>query len=137
MARSVVSFLSPWSAGMHLSNVLDEKGRVVFVVVGLTLSLLAQFPLRCFQAENFVAPYARAAEDLHNSNADVVGFNPLDGWYITDLIRNDPYLQHGPMIVSLYFLRESQAAQIQKQFPSRRLVTKTELKSFGLSTDQF
>ena len=64
-------------------NLVQRAGRETatgLLVGGLSLSLLVQFPLRCYQAEAFVAPYARAAENLQNSNADVVGFNPLEGW---------------------------------------------------------
>lgn len=110
---------------------------ILFVVTGLALSLFVQFPLRCFQAEAFVAPYARAAEDLNHSNAQVVGFNPLDGWYITDLIRNDPYLKRGPVIVSVYSLQDNEASRIAQRFPARRLVTKAELKRLGLPTESF
>lgn len=109
----------------------------LFVVVGLTLSLLVQFPLRCFQAEKFVAPYAHAAAELQNSNADLVGFNPLEGWYISDLIRNDPFLRHRPVMVSIYSLQETEAARLQKRFAARRLVTKNKLKQFGLATEPF
>lgn len=108
-----------------------------FVIVGLALSLFVQFPLRCYQAEEFVAPYAYAAADLQNSRADIVGFNPLEGWYISDLVRNDPFLQHRPIIVSIYSLQDREAARLQKRFPVRRLVGKKELKQLGLATEHF
>ncbi len=114
-----------------------RQGAGLFVVAGLALSLFMQFPLRCFQAEKFVAPYARTAEDFHNSNTSIVGFNPLEGWYTTDLIRNDPFLRQHPVIVSVFSMQPSEATLLQKRFPSRRLVTRPELKKLGLATDRF
>ena len=70
--------------------------------------MLIQFPIRCFQAESFVRPYAQASEAMHALNADVVGFNPFDAWYSADLRRNDPFLEERPIIAALVRLEPAE-----------------------------
>ena len=120
-----------WDA---LAQRVGRQAAGTFVVVGLVASLFVQFPLRCFQAEDFVAPYARAAEEFHNSDVDLVGFNPFDAWYSADLIRNDPFLRERPVTICIYSMNEAEEARLQKNFPRRRLVDRKTLQDLGLAT---
>jgi hypothetical protein len=117
----------------RLSILVGQRRALTFVVTGIALSILVQLPLRCIQAERFVRPYAHAAEALHAIPADIVALNPLDAWYSADLIRNDPFLEQRPVIVSLFRLTPSAVAALEKN-GSARFITRDELARFGLFT---
>ena len=117
----------------RLSLLIGQRRALTFVVTGIALSILLQFPLRCFQAEKFVRPYARAAETFRVINADIVAFDPLDAWYSADLIRNDPFLEGRPVIVSLFRLTPAAVAALEKN-GTTRFITREELRRLGLFT---
>jgi hypothetical protein len=99
--------------------------------------LLLQIPLRCFQAEEFVRPYARAANVFHRIDADIVVFQPCMAWYSNDLLRNDPFLQQRPIIVSLLTMTRPESNLLQKAYPRARLIGQEEMKALGLETQLF
>lgn len=117
----------------RLSTLIGQRRALIFAVSGIALSFLVQLPLRCIQAESFVRPYARAAEAFRNVPARIVGFNPCDAWYSADLIRNDPFLEQRPVIVSLLGLTQEALPVLEKNGPAR-IVTAEDLARMGLST---
>jgi hypothetical protein len=106
-----------------------------FILGGVLASLLIAFPLRCFQAATFVAPYARAATVLHAIPTQIVAANAGDAWYAADLIRNDPFLENRPMIVSIYGLNPASIAALQR-LGSVRFIDRGVLTRLGLFTEQ-
>ena len=104
-----------------------------FLCLALAASLFVALPLRCWQAEGFIRPFAKAAEYLHSRRANVVGIDPRFAWYAADLIRNDPFLEDRPVVVALVGLTPTEVAALaragQAQFVSRE-----EMQEFGLST---
>jgi hypothetical protein len=106
-----------------------------FLLAGVAVSLLAAFPLRCYQAETFVRPFARASEAIHSMNAEVVGIDPRFAWYSNDLIRNDPFLEDRPIIVGLIDLNPQEVAALT-QAGNAHFVTREELYTFGLATTE-
>ena len=82
-------------------------------------------------------PYARAGDVLHHIDADLVVFQPCMAWYSNDLLRNDPFLQQRPIIVSLLTMTRPEANLLQKTFPRSRLIGEKELKALGLETELF
>src|SRR5581483_4333191 len=117
----------------RLCVMLGARRALQFVVAGVTMSILVQLPLRCFQAERFVRPYARAAAVLHSIPTDIVGIDPRDAWYAADLVRNDPFLEKRPVIVSLFGQNPASVAALSKN-GSVRFITRDELARFGLDT---
>jgi hypothetical protein len=103
------------------------------VATGIAASLLIQLPLRCFQAESFVRPYARTAAVLHAMPKDIVALDARDAWYSADLIRNDPFLEQRPMIVSLFGLTSAAIAVLEKG-GSARFITRDDLTRLGMFT---
>jgi hypothetical protein len=120
-----------------LSAKLGKRSAATFVGAGLAAALLLQLPLRCFQAEEFVRPYARAADVFHHLNSELVVFQPCMAWYSNDLLRNDPFLQQRPIIVSLLTMTGPEANLLQKTFPRARLISHEQLKALGLETELF
>ena len=44
-----------------------------FLVVGITASLVIQLPLRCFQVEAYIRPFAETSEAIRASKVEIVG----------------------------------------------------------------
>jgi hypothetical protein len=106
-----------------------------FVLAGVAVSLLVALPLRCYQAETFIRPFARASEAIHSMNAEVVGIDPRFAWYSNDLIRNDPFLEDRPIVVGLIDLMPQEVAALT-QAGNAHFVTREELYTFGLATTE-
>jgi hypothetical protein len=108
-----------------------------FVAIGAAASLLVQFPMRCFQVENFVRPFARAADLFHKADADLLVFDPRLAWYSADLRRNDPFLKQRPIILTSFTITDKEVARLEKAFPRTRFVTGEELKALGMETQRY
>jgi hypothetical protein len=130
----IVCFILVAIVGFNrLSILVGSRRAQALVLAGIAVSLLIQFPLRCFQAERFVRPYARTAAVLHAMPNDIVAVDALDAWYSADLIRNDPFLEHRPMIVSLLGLTPAAIAVLEKG-GSARFITRDDLTRLGMFT---
>ena len=117
----------------RLSNLVGQHRATKFVLVGIAASLLIQFPLRCFEAERFVRPYARTAAAIHAIPKDIVAFDWLEAWYSADLIRNDPFLEQRPIIVSIFQLTPEAVAALEKN-GTARFITRDDLTRLGMFT---
>jgi len=123
--------------GFNQLSVLVGRSRAqAFVLAGIVISFCVQLPLRCFQAEAFVRPFARAAAVFHTLPTQTVAFNGLEAWYSADLIRNDPFLEDRPLVVSLYGLTPAAVTALQKM-GSARFITRDDLTRLGLFTTCF
>lgn len=106
-----------------------------FLLAGAVVSLLVALPLRCYQAETFIRPFARASEAIHSMNAEVVGIDPRFAWYSNDLIRNDPFLEDRPIVVGLIDLKPQEVAALTRA-GNAHFVTREEFYTFGLATTE-
>lgn len=103
------------------------------VVASIVATLLVQLPLRAWQVERFAAPWARTYRWLASQPADVVVFNPGDVMWGRQLLRNDPFFEQKPVLVSEPELPKDGLEKLRAQYPGRvRVVTKAELMQFGL-----
>lgn len=107
-----------------------------FLVAGFAVSIAIQLPLRCWQAESVVRPFARASAALHALPVEIVAFDPRGAWYSADLIRNDPFLAERPIIVSLLGLNQKSVEVLSKAGRAQFLERDT-LAKFGLWTERF
>jgi hypothetical protein len=131
---AIACFIIVAVAGFNrLSNLVGQHRATKFVLVGIAASLLIQFPLRCFEAERFVRPYARTAAAIHAIPKDIVAFDWLDAWYSADLIRNDPFLEQRPIIVSIFQLTPEAVAALEKN-GTARFITRDDLTRLGMFT---
>jgi hypothetical protein len=108
----------------------------IFLATAVGLSLLVQLPLRCFQAESFIRPYARTAAAIRALPVDVVAFDARDAWYSADLLRNDPFLENRPLIVSIFALTPQAVAVLEKAGKAT-LVDREALARLGMHTERF
>ena len=130
LACLIVVAIAGWESLVKLLGALRAKQ---FLVAGITASVAIQLPLRCFQVEAYIRPFAQTSEVIRASKVEIVGINPLDAWYSADLVRNDPFLEDRPIIVSLLMLRREDADVL-----SRRgkvwVITAKNLSQLGLAT---
>ena len=117
----------------RLSILIGQRRALTFVLAGVVMSIFVQLPLRCVQAESFVRPYARTAAVLHAMRHDVVALDARDAWYSADLIRNDPFLEQRPIIVSVFGLTPTAVAALEKK-GSARFITRDDLTRLGMFT---
>ncbi len=130
LACLVIVAVAGWRA---LAEKVEPRRLGNFVLAGVAASLLIQLPLRCYQAETFIRPFARASEMIHSTPMQVVALDPHDAWYSADLIRNDPFLDGWPVVVALVRLK-TQEVDTLRQARSVRIITRSELSALGLST---
>lgn len=122
-------------AGLHaLAQKIDTVVLRRFVIAGAAAALLVQLPLRAIQAERFVRPYAETAATLHSIPAEMVAIDARHGWYSADLIRNDPFLDNRPIMVSIYGLNSDSVAALEK-IGRVRFIDREVLKRLGMYTD--
>ena len=130
LACLIVVAIAGWESLVKLLGALRAKQ---FLVAGITASVAIQLPLRCFQVEAYIRPFAQTSEVIRASKVEIVGINPFDAWYSADLVRNDPFLEDRPIIVSLLMLRREDADVL-----SRRgkvwVITAKNLSQLGLAT---
>ena len=117
----------------RLSILVGNQSARTFVLAGVAMSLFVQLPLRCWQAETFVRPYARTAALIHALHEDIVALDARDAWYSADLIRNDPFLEKRPIIVSLFGLTPA-AIPVLEKAGSVRFITRDDLARLGMFT---
>ena len=104
-----------------------------FLGVALAASLFIALPLRCYQAESFIRPYATASEAIHSMNAKVVGLDPRLAWYSADLVRNDPFLENRPVVAALAGLSPAEVTALTRAGQAR-FVSREGMKELGLAT---
>ncbi|MEO7932885.1 MAG: hypothetical protein ABIT76_06985 [Chthoniobacterales bacterium] len=111
-----------------------KKWALGCVLSGCLVTVLLLIPLRAWQAEKFVRPFAVAQERFQKMDVDLVLLDPRMAWYSSDLRRNNPSLTNRPLISNVAVLDQDQAVLLRKMFPKRHFATQEELGSYGLST---
>ena len=102
------------------------------VSVGLLLGVVA-LVMRVRQVEQFVRPFAAAVDRVAHADADVVVVRTSEVWYGRDLIRNDPYLRAGPVVVNASMLGQGDYERLKGTFGARlRFVDTDELVALGM-----
>ena len=130
LACLILVAIAGWESLVKLLGALRAKQ---FLVAGITASLAIQLPLRCFQVEAYIRPFAQTSEVIRASKVEIVGINPLHAWYSADLVRNDPFLENRPIIVSLLMLRREDLDILSRRGKAW-IVTAENLSQFGLAT---
>ena len=115
-----------------LAGRLGERRAARLFGAGCAVSLAALAPLRMFQAERFVRPFAAASAHLAAMDADVVAVETAEVWYGRDLVRNDPWLSR-PVIVNGSLLNGLGWAALHEKYGDRlKLMRADELVALGM-----
>jgi hypothetical protein len=96
----------------YLKESLGIRKAWGFFLLGTTLALLVQFPLRCLQVESFIRPFARSAQYIQSMPYSFVAINPTQVWFAQLLVRNDPFLRNNPKILFAHDLTKDQLARL-------------------------
>jgi len=120
-----------------LATQIGQKRSWDFFLVGMLTTIIFQIPLRCWQTEQFIRPFAFAAKSFRNLDVDLIIYDPRTAWYSTELRRNNPTLTNRPLIVNLMMLNQQDAEFLRHKFPKIYFVTKDKLASYGLSTQRW
>jgi hypothetical protein len=91
-----------------------ERRRTLGAGVALLslLSVAVLVPLRGWQANRFIRPYAEAEAAIVRTDAEVVVVDTTGLAFAADLVRNDPFLRNRPKMVDLAVARPRDAAAI-------------------------
>jgi hypothetical protein len=121
-----------------MARLRDALGGVVMrrlLIASLLLTAAVQVPVRAWQIEGYVRPFARLHDYVSRIDADVVIVDPKSSWYGVDLIRNDPFLQQRPKILSAYHLHPRATRTLLERYGNRvHLLATSEVAQFGLPT---
>ena len=120
----------------RLSEMAGDRTAKIFVTLALVISILFLLPLRGVEAESFIRPYARTAAAMHALPVDIVVFDPFDGWYSADLLRNDPYLEDRPLIVALAALGPQAITTLEGGGKTQR-VGREAMTRLGMHTKRY
>lgn len=104
------------------------------LATSFVLAVAVQVPLRLFQAERLVRPFAAGERYIRSRPARVVLVHGDSIWYGRDLVRNDPYLRGRPIVVSAGLLTPARRLELERANPGQVLeVRDGELLRLGMT----
>jgi hypothetical protein len=92
---------------IHLTERNQLRQHATLLISSLLVSLLLLLPWHTYNARSFVTPYAEAVAAIGRSDAQIVLVDPVDIWFGTDLVRNDPFLRGWPKVMAPAYLTEA------------------------------
>ena len=107
----------------------------VLLAFSTVVALALQLPLRAWQVQRFIRPFAQASQTIENSGADVVLIDHREGWYAADLVRNDPFLRQTPKVLFLAAVRPESLSRLPRETKAV-LLRGDELAQLGLVTEK-
>lgn len=115
---------------------LVSQGWLNFSHVGTVLLLagvLIAMPLHALQTRSFVKPFAEADIFIKQLPFDLVFVDPLNTWFLVDLIRNDPMLSNSPKVIMVQ-LTPSPALQLICPDKTALLIDYPDLAHLGMQS---
>ena len=95
------------------------------------VTILIAVPLRAFQVEQFVRPFAESTGYIESLPQEVALIDFPAIWFGEDLVRNDPYLRNTPKVVALHLLSPEQLRHLCDRY-TVTVVTQADLAGFGI-----
>ncbi len=83
-----------WKSLVHL------PARRPLLIASFVLTLLVEFPYRCYEVFSVTEPFAAADRYLRDIKEPLVIVDTIPIWYGQDLVRNDPFLTNTPKFFS-------------------------------------
>jgi hypothetical protein len=116
-----------------LCSVFGEVRARRWLTVALAVAIFGQIPLRLWQTERFVRPFAAGNDYISSQDADVVLVHGDSLWYGRDLVRNDPFLRR-PVVVRANKLSAESTNKLLTEFPGRVVdVPDSALAALGMT----
>jgi hypothetical protein len=82
----------------------------------IAVGLIVELPVRCFQVEDFVRPFADSDRFLSAQGVDYELIDPQAAWYAHDLVRNDPFLRSRPVRLFATALTQPQVDELARKY---------------------
>jgi len=116
-----------------LSSALGSVTVRRMLVASAFVTVFVQWPVRAWQIERYVRPFAQVHDYIAHIDADVVIVDPTASWYGFDLIRNDPFLAGTPKVLSAFNLHAVEKQALAARFGDRvHMLTPGEIGQFGI-----
>lgn len=122
------------SAAGRMRDALGAALSRRLLVSSIAVTIVVQVPVRAWQIEHHVRPFAQLHDYVNHIDADVVIIDPTSSWYGIDLIRNDPFLQQKPKVLSAYFISPDVARSLARRGDRVHLLEPNEIAPFGIQT---
>jgi hypothetical protein len=103
-----------------LASALATRRARHWLFGGLALAVVLQIPLRLWQTERFVHPFAKGVEYVRSLESPIVLVDGASVWYGDDLVRNTPFLT-SPIVIRRHGLTPAAVDQIKRSFPGQVL----------------
>lgn len=94
---------------MHCRSQAMRARILALTAASIAVSVTIELPLRAWQIERFVRPWAAAQRYLAELPVATVAVPTDSIWYGRDLVRNSPFLSTEPLILALPRPRDAQA----------------------------
>jgi hypothetical protein len=106
--------------------------------VACVTSLVVLTPFRAWQAWRYVRPYALASRQIQSATAQVVIVDHWDtpGFDAGTVVRNDPYLSHGPKVMELAFMNRRILRQACERY-TVQVFDGRDAAADGIDVDRF
>jgi hypothetical protein len=109
----------------------SERPSAGFLLAVTAVALVALFPLRALQSHFFNKPFVETHRYLRSLETDFVVLDHAHGWYLQDLVRNDPLLRERPVMAYRELTGPAERAQMES-IGTVRDVPVHELIPFGI-----
>lgn len=119
-----------WVQLKNHSQIKNRNINLVFITSCIFMIILA-LPLRNWQTEKEIAPYANSMQFLQNQSVDILLIDGNTIWYGQDLVRNDPTLTNTPKIMLLQSLNNEKLKTLCEKY-TVKLITLKDLIKFGI-----
>lgn len=103
--------------------------RLLLASLALTL---AQLPIRLWEAESVTRPFATAYERLEARDQEIVVIPTDSVWYGQDLVRNEPWQRHRPLLLRQDSLGRDEYEALRRRPAEALVVSADSLRAWGL-----
>lgn len=101
--------------------------------LSFVISVAFQVPIRAFQAERMISPFAEAVARIEAMRGSVVLVGEDVSWFARDLVRNDPFLRNDPKVLHQEQLTPKLRKKLESEFVGRiHVLQSTEIPPLGL-----
>jgi hypothetical protein len=116
---------------IELKKLISHRCALMVLCFSTILAVAIQFPVRCFQVERVIRPFAESSKWIQSQKAPFVVVETRWIWYGRDLIRNDPFLENHPKVFWLARMQEGDVERLKK-LGDVQFVGYQDFKSFGM-----
>jgi hypothetical protein len=107
------------AAGMTpIREAVGERRARLLLATAVAVATLVELPVRLWETERVVRPYAAADAYVRSRGARVVVIRGDSLWYGTDLVRNDPLLRQWPAVLRAEYLAPGTVDEIRRVLPN-------------------